>query len=107
MKRKPYQSLAVLLIGLALVTTYSLFRQKPGYELAIIHTPNGWGYQIVHNGTTVIDQPTVPGLAGKHGFETEELARKVGERVVSKLRRGEFPPTLTAPELSQLGVPVR
>jgi hypothetical protein len=106
MKGKKIQSVTILLIGLSIVTTYSLFRQKSQYELQTTPTPTGWGYQVILNGKTVIDQPTVPGLPGQRGFASEALARKVGERVVSKLRRGQFPPTLTPPELSQLGVSV-
>jgi hypothetical protein len=107
MNRKQFRSFAILLIGLAMVTVYSLFLRKPDYELQTITTPKGWGYQIIHNGKTVIDQPTVPGLPGQRGFATEELARRVGDRVVSKLRQGQFPPTLTPPELNQLGVSVQ
>ncbi len=106
MRGKKIQSLAILLIGLAIVTTYSLFRQKSQYELQTTRTPTGWGYQVMLNGKTVIDQPTVPGLPGQRGFASEDLARKVGECVVSKLHQGQFPPTLTPPELSQLGVSV-
>lgn len=107
MKTNQFRSFTTLLVGLVLITIYSLFFRKPDYELRTIITPNGWGYQIVHNGKTVINQPTVPGMPGQHGFANEDLARKVGERVVSKLRQGQFPPTLNPSELSQLGVAVR
>ncbi|WP_185731465.1 DUF4907 domain-containing protein [Larkinella rosea] len=107
MRTTQFRSLTTLLVGLALITVYSLFFRKPDYELQTRATGNGWGYQIVHNGKTVIDQPTVPGQPGQHGFPTEMLARKVGERVVSKLRQGQFPPTLNPSELSQLGITVQ
>lgn len=106
MIRKQFQSFAVLLLGLAVITTYSLFRSKPHYELRTLSTPKGWGYQISRDGKTVIDQPTVPGQTGQRGFGSERLARRVGERVVFKLRQGQFPPTLSPEELSELGVPV-
>lgn len=105
-KRKQVKMLAILLIGLAAITGYSLYRPKTQYELLTMATPAGWGYQVVLDGKTVIDQPTVPGLTGQRGFASELLARRVGERVVSKLRRGQFPPTLTPSELGQLGVSV-
>ncbi|GAB3340977.1 hypothetical protein GCM10027299_54850 [Larkinella ripae] len=107
MKRNQFQSLAILLLGLAVVTAYSRFRSKPQYKLQTMTTPAGWGYQMVLNGKTVIDQPTVPGQAGQHGFVSEALARRVGERVVAKLRLGQFPPTLSPTELTQLGIPIR
>lgn len=106
MKRRQIQSFSILLLGLAIITAYSLFRSKPSYELQTFATPTGWGYQVVMNGKTVIDQPTVPGQTGQKGFTSEELARRVGERVVAKLRLGQFPPTLSPSELSQLGVPI-
>ncbi|MFD1140606.1 DUF4907 domain-containing protein [Larkinella insperata] len=104
MNRKQVQSLTILLIGLAVITVYSPYHPRPQYELQTVTTPAGWGYQIVSDGKTVIDQPTVPGRAGQRGFSSEQLARRVGECVVSKLRRGQFPPTLTPSELAQLGV---
>ncbi|WP_460636686.1 DUF4907 domain-containing protein [Larkinella harenae] len=107
MKRRQIQSFSILLLGLAAVTAYSLFRSKPSYELQTIATPTGWGYQVVLDGKTVIHQPAVPGQAGQRGFPREDLARRVGERVVAKLRLGQFPPTLSSSELSQLGVPIR
>ncbi|GAB3934366.1 DUF4907 domain-containing protein [Larkinella terrae] len=107
MKNNRLRPIATLLAGLVLITVYSLFFRKPDYELQTMSTGSGWGYQIVHNGKTVINQPTVPGQPGQHGFPTEVLARKVGERVVSKLRQGQFPPTLNPAELSQLGVSVQ
>ncbi|MFC5411994.1 DUF4907 domain-containing protein [Larkinella bovis] len=107
MKRRPLQSFALLLLGLTAITVYSLFRPKPQYELRTLNSPTGWGYRIVLNGKPVIDQPTVPGQSGQRGFVSEALARRVGERVVSKLKLGQFPPTLTPAELNQLGVPIQ
>ncbi|MGA0560738.1 DUF4907 domain-containing protein [Larkinella sp. VNQ87] len=107
MKRKHLQSAVVLLLGLAIITAYYFLRPKPNYELQTVATPTGWGYQVMLDGEPVIDQPTIPGQAGHRSFVSEEQARRVGQRVMSKLRLGQFPPTLTPRELAELGVPIQ
>jgi len=105
--RRILRPLVILFIGLAVVTIgYRLYRQQARYQLQVLSTPSGWGYQVFDNGQSLIYQPTVPGVPGNRGFENEELARRVGERIITKLRQGQFPPTITPEELSQLGVPV-
>jgi len=63
-----------------------------------------WGYKIILEGSAMIVQPNKPGLPGNEGFKTKEQAQKVAEFVISKIRKGQMPPTVTIEELRELGV---
>ena len=45
-----------------------------------------------------------PGMPGNSGFKTDADARKVAEAVISKLKKGEMPPTVSEEELKQLNI---
>ena len=85
---------------------FALFfsQRRSSYQLSIFQTSTGWGYNILVAGKPVVYQPTIPGLSGHRGFASESQAQKVGQYVVSKVEKGQFPPTLTHTELNQLGI---
>lgn len=99
--------LLLLLAGLAVATAYQVYnRQQPRYQVQVIKTPDGWGYDILNRDKIFIHQPTIPGAPGMVAFSTQEQARRVGERVVEKIEQTEALPTLTNEELRQLGVKI-
>ncbi|GAB3701948.1 hypothetical protein GCM10027592_30780 [Spirosoma flavus] len=98
--------LLLLLTILAVLTVFFLYQRQPQFEVRVIKTGGGWGYDILNRGTLFIHQPTIPGQPGTGGFATEEQARRVGERVVEKIQQTEAMPTLTNDELRQLGVQI-
>jgi hypothetical protein len=100
------QGLVLVLLGLAIVTVYLLYKGQDRYELEVFQSQTGWGYSVQMNGSPVISQPTIPGIVGNRGFVNEQQARRVGKRVIEKLRQGQVPPTITPAELQQLGVDV-
>ncbi len=68
-------------------------------------TGKGWGYRIFTNDTLlVIQQDVVPGMPGEHGFGSEAKAAATAAYIVSKIRKGLFPPTVSPRELDSLGV---
>lgn len=75
-------------------------QRSPQYAVRVLSTPQGWGYEISRDGQPVIYQPYRPGVTGRQGFSTKAQAQRVGERVVDKLRHGQFPPTLQPGELN-------
>ena len=76
---------------------------KPvNYE--IVETENGYGYKIFVDGKLYISQPSIPGLSGTAGFESEADARKIAELAVFKIKQGIMPPTITLEELETNGV---
>lgn len=68
-------------------------------------TGSGWGYRIFAGDTLLlIQQDVIPGMPGQHGFDTEARAAKTAGYIISKLRNGLFPPTVSQQELDSLGV---
>jgi len=61
-----------------------------------------WGYDIMVDNRMKIHQPCIPGLPGNEGFKTKTGAEKVARLVISKIEKGEMPPTITADELKKL-----
>jgi hypothetical protein len=64
---------------------------------------NTWCYDILMEGRLFIHQPSAPGLPGNEGFKTKEAAAKVAELVISKMKKGEMPPSITTDEMKKLG----
>ena len=101
------QGLLLILVGLACLTVYQVYTQRESdIRVEVIKTPGGWGYDILKNNKLVIHQPTIPGQPGMVGFTSQEQARRVGERVVEKIKQTKALPTLTNEELRQLGVKI-
>lgn len=69
----------------------------------IINSPNAtYGYDILSNNKLVIHQPSIPGMAGNNGFKTKTGAEKVARLVISKINKGEMPPTVSIEEMKKL-----
>ena len=75
------------------------------FSYKIISSPNNtFGYDIYANGKPMIHQPTPPGMSGNNGFRKKSADEKVAKLVITKMKKGEMPPTVTADELKKLGV---
>lgn len=72
--------------------------------LLIPSEDNTWGYKILLDGNVMIIQPNKPGIPGTAGFKSQDQAQKVAMLVISKIRKGQMPPTITIYELRMLGV---
>ncbi|MEZ4924068.1 MAG: DUF4907 domain-containing protein [Crocinitomicaceae bacterium] len=78
---------------------------SPEYTAEAIHDVSiGWGYKIYQNGKQYINQPHIPAISGKKGFENKEDALKTANFVINKLENGIVPPTINIIELDSLGV---
>ena len=92
----------VLLIAMVAIARMAL--PRPGtFTLEVQPTTSGWGYLIRQQGRVIIDQPTIPVVPGQRSFATQQQAQRVGELVLTKMRAGHFPPTLSLSELDSLG----
>lgn len=71
----------------------------------IIDAPNStFGYDIYADDKKLIHQPSRPAVAGNEGFKTKADATKVAKLVISKMKKGEWPPAITSEELKKLKV---
>ena len=79
----------------------SLQKSKLGYAVK----PNAnktWGYDILMNKKKIIQQHHIPGMSGTQGFKTKAGATAVAKLVVSKIKKGQMPPTVTQQEMKAL-----
>jgi hypothetical protein len=75
--------------------------QKIDYKI-VESINNTWGYDIFINNKLKIHQTTIPSLSGNDGFKTKKSAIKTAELVISKIKNGEMPPTITTDELKKI-----
>jgi hypothetical protein len=69
----------------------------------IIDAPDKtFGYDIYADRRLVIHQLSVPALPGNEGFTTKANAVKIAQLVMSKIKNGEMPPTVTIEEMKKL-----
>lgn len=61
-------------------------------------------YDVLADGRLMIHQTSVPGLPGNKGFKTKADAEKVAKLVISKMQKGEMPPTVSIAEMQKLKV---
>jgi hypothetical protein len=71
----------------------------------IIDAPDKtFGYDIYADDRKLIHQSSIPAIAGNEGFKTKGDAVKVAKLVIDKMKKGEWPPAVTAEELKKLKV---
>ncbi len=97
------------LTGILLIPVFFLLincNHKPKYaelKLTVVEVENGWGYKIDVNDTTLIYQPTIPGIYGNKPFHSKEDAKKIGEIVLRKLSKRQIP-SISEEELIKNGI---
>lgn len=65
---------------------------------------NTWGYEILIDNKLIIHQSSIPALSGNDGFKSKEAAQKVADLVITKIKKGEMPPSITIEELKKLNI---
>ena len=60
---------------------------------------NSFCYDVLADGKILIHQPSKPGLPGNEGFTTKAAAEKVATLIITKIKNGEMPPSVTLDEL--------
>ena len=75
------------------------------FEWKIIDAPNNThGYDIYADGDLLIHQTNIPGMPGNDGFKTKIDAQNCAKYIITKIQKGEMPPTVTPEELKKIRV---
>ena len=79
--------------------------EKADITFLVIDTPDEkFGYAIFIDGELYLEQKTVPAIDGSTGFESKEEAEKVAALVITKIKSGKVPPSVTPDELKAIGI---
>jgi hypothetical protein len=90
-------------VGIGIYRRSKFRKEHVLIELKAIHTPLGWGYDILSNGRPYIHQNVIPDIKGRHGFQTKEEALAVGQKVYDRLVANQIP-EISIEEMRQLNV---
>lgn len=63
-----------------------------------------FGYEILVNDTLFIRQAVKPAIQGNTGFKSKKDASDVAEYVISKMYKGEVPPSISLEEIKKLNI---
>jgi hypothetical protein len=75
------------------------------YTFLTVQNQNSeWGYQLFKDGQLMINQQNIPAIQGNKGFSSKNDAEKIATYILEKVKKGEFPPTISVEELDSLGV---
>lgn len=80
---------------------------KPNATLTYVITdaPNGtFGYDILNDGKLFVRQQNIPGQPGNKGCATKEEAERLAALVITKVKKGEMPPTVMKEDLDELKI---
>ncbi len=84
-----------------------LAKQYAKKELTMLVTTQGkgqYGYYIFCDGNLMIDQKSIPAVAGNNGFKTIKEASIIAKLAIKKIKQGEELPTITIEELKTLKI---
>lgn len=77
--------------------------EEVNYRYEVIAAPeNTFGYDIYKGDAMFIHQPHIPGMPGVKGFAREEQARKAADLMITKMKNGVMPPTLSEEEITDI-----
>lgn len=91
----------VIIFGLGIWKSFYIDGQA--YHLEVVHTNNGYGYQIKHGEQMVVYQPFVPVISQRKPFRNAEEAVRVGGLVLERLKAGQGC-SVTEEDLKRLGI---
>lgn len=77
---------------------------KDVFEIKTFKHSDYFGFDILHEGRTLIHQPIIPARQGNNGFMSERDAIIVATLMVTKIRNNIMPPTISVEELDSMGI---
>jgi hypothetical protein len=106
-QNKPQQSAKVSKTDSKPAAQFPAASQFPNTQLTYKIIPaanNTFCYDVLADGKILIHQSIKPGLPGNEGFKTKAAAAKVAKLIITKIKNGEMPPSVTPSELKKLNV---
>jgi len=89
--RKKILIVLALFLTVAAIIAAAFIRRGHSYDVKLFRTGNGWGYDVLKDGETLIHQPYIPAIEGEVPFSSEEEAGRTARIVVKKLRKKQIP----------------
>ncbi len=77
-----------LILGLISV---SCQKKSNGLDIKITKEKTGYGYQIIRDKKTFINQPYIPAIPGEQTFKDSQQARRTADLVIKKIGNSSFP----------------
>lgn len=74
------------------------------FSLNIIEVEDGWGYEVFKDSTLLIRQKNIPAVQGVKVLISKTQAETLGSFVLSKVKNGQFPPSVSIQELDSLNI---
>ena len=69
----------------------------------IINNPDStYGYDLYSDNWMMIHQPSIPCMPGQQGFKNVADAEHIAKLVITKIKKGEMPPSITIEELNEI-----
>lgn len=68
--------------------------------------PDRWEYDIYVDHKMYIKQDRIPAVPGLHAFINEEEAKRTGQLVIEKIKKGQIP-ALSSSEIEKLNITIR
>lgn len=69
-----------------------------------LNPKQGFGYNILVDGTIFIHQTSIPAIPGNNAFETKEKAEQIANLMIYKLKNNIMPPSVSKHELDSLNI---
>jgi hypothetical protein len=97
---------ALLVVGLFLILNRPNNKTETDNVLIInaFSIDDGWGFNVLKDDSLLIAQPFIPMVSGIKRFKTKDDAMRTGNLMITKLKSGVFPPTISLAELDSLQV---
>lgn len=81
--------------------------KNANFRTEVIPVPGKtWGYDIFLDQKLMIHQPSIPGMLGNQGFRLRSDAENVAKLVISRMKAGIMPPTVTPQDLAALHISI-
>ncbi|MDL2319504.1 DUF4907 domain-containing protein [Alistipes sp. OttesenSCG-928-B03] len=85
-----FAGIAAAVLGFVALTVHYTQEKRP-YDYTLYRVDGGWGYDISHNGQTVVNQPFMPVVDGRRPFPDRAAARNAAVATINRFIYGCFP----------------